>query len=315
MTHQEEPRAPDVRADILKLLVDRKSTIPDPKVAVNEFDPALNILREITSAKVIFADVPLTSIVAVNHDNPADSEHRVLEERSWLAIMDGIEAKGWGKDQTDYMESEIGERDFNAPGATGILEFWSVGGAVGCQNGLHRLTAAVCWLSGLGNKDHGVLRKAPVITRPLPGHVQNLLVESSANRRDVFVANPLPDGSTKSGVLMRIVDPKLGEQQWKVSRAGIEKLAQPRPKNPFERWRDAGQIEREPTKPDWIEIPRLLLEALADHRWLTNQLDRPRYPDQPQKLKAAPDAETSSPAANSVTQESRAARETDTPGP
>jgi hypothetical protein len=283
----------DVRATILGLLVDDPNPILNRAIAVNEYDAPMNILRKVGAKQALFVDVPASAIVVVNHDNPAHSDNRVLAKRTWFTIMEGIFAEGWGQAQLDYMESEIGEKLFDAPGASGILAFNSVGSAFACDNGLHRLTAAVCYLSGKQNAekkdDTVVLRKVPVVVSRLHDEVQQLLTESSANGRDVFVADSLNDGSGPSGIRMRIVDPKLGEQRWTLNRDGGENIDMPRAKNWFERWRDAGQIQREPREPSWVAIPKVLLDALADHQWLSNQLTTPRYPDLPQKVTAGPD--------------------------
>ena len=268
----------EIRAKIMDALRAGNSSIPDRNLFVGEINDCINVLEHVITKDVAFLDVPLKSIVRVNHDNPALSAS--VEQRTWRSIMGGINADGWTQAQIDYMESAIGEREFNAPGSRRLLELSSVGGAVACDNGLHRLAAAACWLSSKpgGNGDDPVLRKVPVRIWTLPPQVQNLFTSASRGQWDVFVARP------NRSVMMKFVDASK-QMVCTIDRDGIKEIEKPKHESFITKM--FGSPDPRAAAIDWIAVPALLRDAIADNRWYTKQKDTPLYLDRPQQVTLA----------------------------
>jgi hypothetical protein len=283
--HNMEAHASAIRTKILEALRTGESSIPDRNVfAHGEVQDCLNMLREVTSLDVAFLDVPLESVVVVHHDNPAPADS--VEKRTWRTIMSGITAERWGQAQLDYMESEIAEKDFGISDARGPLELYSIGGAVGSYNGLHRLAAAACWLSTKNDSDGGKaeLRKAAVALRTFPASVHNLFAQASKGQWDVFVGKLDRTGLGDGPVVLKLVNSSKEELLCQIDRYGVTEAVKGQQAKGFFGKLFSSTLTAPAPLVDWKSVPRLLVKAIADNQWIKNS---PRYEDRPVKITAA----------------------------
>ncbi|TFE37620.1 hypothetical protein E2553_40095 [Paraburkholderia dipogonis] len=113
----------------------------DLTVGVDNYSiPISSALRQ-PGSREYFMDVPLRAVIALGHKNFAKTAG------TWRALLAGLHGTTWSDDAITYFESEIGTQHFPAPDANLPLDQVAVGGMVGVSNGMHRATAAICWLA------------------------------------------------------------------------------------------------------------------------------------------------------------------------
>ncbi|PCE30227.1 hypothetical protein BZL54_21275 [Burkholderia ubonensis subsp. mesacidophila] len=213
-----------------------------------------------------YFDVPLTSIVALSHKNFATGA------TTWRELFDGLQCSDWDERALTYFESEIGATLFPSATARRTLDLSAYGGAVHCSNGNHRLVAAVVWLAARFG-DTAVLRKVRVGYTTTHRPAVALIANAVRNGKRVDIA------SVGAGTLIRVSGPHTADFWLKTTdnlrpypvRRGLAEWYRRR-KNP---------AHDEEFGLRWLAVPPFLAVALADDDWLREQLDRPRYTNQP----------------------------------
>ncbi|MBC8641630.1 hypothetical protein IAG25_32925 [Caballeronia sp. EK] len=290
-----ETESTDIRTRILKALDGRRENkVPDCTLLVEDekLRKCLELLKNAATKKKVYLDVPLTKIVVVAHDGPA--QYRSEENESgndriltWRVLMGGVTAEGWTQEQLTYLESEVGEKGFNSRSRT-ALEFDTLGGAVEETNGLHRLTAAVCWLSSKPNGDTAELRKACVTTWTFAPEVQEVFARASAGKWEMLVGRETVCGSERGPLLIRCADASSKDGvQFVVTREGAQRLTvnEQERKGVIQRLFSPGRARDDEPSIAWIRIPPMIVSAIADTKWIADQMKSPRYRDAPSQFR------------------------------
>ncbi|AWU95622.1 hypothetical protein [Azospirillum ramasamyi] len=215
-------------------------------------DPDGQLLRE-------EIDVPIRAVVALGRGDG------LLGNRdTWRTIIDrGLHGNGWTHDVFDYFDGEICDRYFPADGANGILELYSVGGAVQCGNGNHRLAGAIGWIASTRPHDP-VLRKARVYVGPvLPGIIASILALRSPGTEMACAA-----GFTGRGTETFLRVRQGRDVKTYAVRDGVLEQR-------FD-WRESDGSQRRPIDHEgawhWWTLPDQVLNAWADAGWLDRQI-------------------------------------------
>ncbi|NTY41149.1 hypothetical protein [Burkholderia diffusa] len=259
------PIAP-IKAKISLAAVCSRTAILDRPVAVDQDLREVISLLEHGEYQAGYFDVPLTSIVALSHKNFATGA------MTWRELFDGLQCSDWDERALTYFESEIGATLFPSATARRTLDLSAHGGAVHCSNGNHRLVAAVVWLAARFG-DSAVLRKVRVGYTTTHRPAVALIANAARNGKRVDIA------SVRAGTLIRVSGPHSADFWLKTTND-----LQPYPvRRGLAEWyrRRKNPAHDEEFRLRWLAVPPFLAVALADDDWLREQLDRPRYTDQP----------------------------------
>jgi hypothetical protein len=224
--------------------------------------------------RTLYADVPLSAIVGLFHKSFAP------EAMTWRALLEGLHGQGWGPDTLAYFESEIGDAHFPAPSAAYPLILRAYGGAVVGVNGMHRLTAAVCWMAARDGAG-AALKKVELQYCGIKPAAVSAMHDAARRGQRIDAAHTVHYET----VLLRAYSPDAprfsrGARYWRVKGDSVSPT--PAPGGWLDTWRRrAGYRPRAEAGLQWQSISATVLAALADDRWLRSQLERPRYDDVP----------------------------------
>ncbi|SIT34852.1 conserved hypothetical protein [Paraburkholderia ribeironis] len=267
MTKKEQhPDSPVMKQ--IKTASQRAGALLDADVGLANLNvPVTSALRQ-PGGRTMFLDVPVRAVVALGHRNFARTA------TTWRSLLAGLHGKTWDERVIGYFESEIGLQEFPPPDANRPLELEAVGGMVEAVNGMHRLTAAICWLAAKHGED-AVLRKVQV-------HVSEAWPELT--RRVV-------DETARGHVVQIGLDYRRGTRWLRVERNGLVEVfgleanamkAFPDTRGGIERgldrvrglkWGDRGIWK----KVEWRTVTPHMAAALGDDDWLKTQLALPAY--------------------------------------
>ncbi|NIE81942.1 MULTISPECIES: hypothetical protein [unclassified Burkholderia] len=243
----------------------RNGIIDRPVADDRKFREVLWLLQR-SDYQLGYFDVPLTSIVALQHKNMAD------KASTWRELFGGLLCDDWDERALAYFESEIGAAPFPARRSRGALKLYACGGAVQCSNGNHRLIAAVLWLASRFG-DMAALRKVQVMYTTIPRQVLQLISTAVQQGKRVDIAE------VDNGALIRVSTGRTADY-WRKTGEDLQPLPVPRGLVGWYR-RQRNPEDNNETERHWINVPPFLALALADDAWLREQLARPRYTDKP----------------------------------
>ncbi|MBB5510642.1 hypothetical protein [Paraburkholderia atlantica] len=267
MTEKEQhPDSPVMKQ--IKTAAQHAGAILDADVGLaNRNVPITSALRQ-PGGRTMFLDVPLGAVVALGHRNFAPAA------TTWRSLLAGLNGKTWDDRVIGYFETEIGLQEFPPLDANGPLELEAVGGMVEAVNGMHRLTAAICWLAAKHGED-AVLRKVQVHVRDAWPQLTRRVVDETARGNVVQIG----------------LDYDRRERWLRVERNGLLEVfgldgdamkAFPDSRGSIERgldrvrgikWGDRGIWKRV----EWRTVTPHMAAALDDDGWLKTQLAQPLY--------------------------------------
>lgn len=261
-----DPLVAPIKAKILLAAECSRNGIIDRPVAEAEARSDVGQLLNRSDYQLGYFDVPLTSIVGLQHKQMAP------KASTWRELFGGLLCSEWDERALAYFESEIGATLFPATRARGALELYACGGAVYCSNGHHRLIAAVIWLASRFG-DTAVLRKVRVGYTTIPRQVLQLISTAVQQGKRVDIAE------FEDGALIRVSAGRIADY-WRKTGEDLQPYPFPRGLIGWYRRRRNPEDNKE-TERHWINVPPFLALALADDAWLREQLARPRYTDIP----------------------------------
>ncbi|NBI46230.1 hypothetical protein [Burkholderia sp. ISTR5] len=243
----------------------RNGVIDRPVADDRKFRDVLCLLQS-SDYQLGYFDVPLTSIVALQHKNMASNAS------TWRELFGGLLCDDWDERALTYFESEISAAPFPARRARGALKLSACGGAVQCSNGNHRLIAAVLWLASRFG-DVAELRKVQVGFTTIPRQVLQLISTAVQQGKRVDIAE------VDDGALIRLSTARTADFWRKTG----EDLEPHRVQRGLAEWyrRRKNPADDEEFGLRWFNVPSSLIAAVADDAWLREQLARPRYTDKP----------------------------------
>ncbi|NRO99187.1 hypothetical protein GWC77_25145 [Paraburkholderia sp. NMBU_R16] len=274
MERRSDPPSPALAAIRAALSCQATPIVDRPVALDSEIGAATYGLRS-SESHTLYADVPLTAIVGLFHKSFAP------EASTWRALFDGLPGRGWGLETLASFEAQIGDAPFPAPSAADPLILRAYGGAVVGVNGIHRLVAAVCWLAARHGPRAALKKVALQCYRVNAGALGVML--DAAHRGDKIDAAYNADCET---VLIRTHAPHAPRRAacWRVTGDGVSLAEAPGAAtggwlDAWRRW--AGYRPRAEAGLHWQPVSDTVLAALADDRWLAEQLQTPRYVDVP----------------------------------
>lgn len=206
-----------------------------------------------------FVDVPIKAIIDIGHKNFLRQE--VEEDNAiwtWRTAATKRLRNTWSNFVLDYFESKIRDAPLPADGSHSNLRLWTVGGAVICENGIHRTTGAIAWLAAKYGEG-AVLKK---VRLEVHGWHEGMIDKIIQLRNEFGILKILARGDA---IFLR-VDDRAGTQTFQVQRGELV------PKIHWRRWSVSRILRPTPEilkSADWNEFPVYIIDAWERRSWLS----------------------------------------------
>lgn len=200
-----------------------------------------------------FADVPIRAIFDLAHKNFLQD----VPVWTWRAAATEGLSNTWSNFVLDFFESEIRDAQLPADGSHSNLRLWSVGGAVRCENGIHRTTGAVTWLAAKYGED-AILKKVRLKVRSCHEGLIDKIIRFRAEFGSVKILRIDLDTFLR-------VDSRWRTQVFQVKNGRLIPYVD-RCNWSFKR------LPRILTSDSWIEFPACIIDAWERRSWLPDAI-------------------------------------------
>jgi hypothetical protein len=212
-----------------------------------------------------YLDVPIESVVALGHRND-------FGNGSWRDAVAALHGTGWEEDIFRYFDSPLLERSFPAANSRYQLRMTCVGGASECDNGNHRLAAAMAWL---GHRDGAAacLRMVHITAYRLDPTVRYAIQSLAERGRSLFLGLRRHDRADISGIGsdIKIAFSRENDRESIHAIRGAELASIQQRRYLLERLSSPRREDDLTYQFIWHELPPPVLRALLNDGWVNRQ--------------------------------------------